>query len=548
MGSIQMNGNIPSREDSIDSLQSIQVNGKMDIDTAIDTKMEVVDLWGSLDKNTCGDRKHDQASNHSLGRRKKGMHSVVSVHNMTGLEEGMGNMNRNQNQNQTQAPAQYVEQQGVSSHNHHARAHSLDVVTMALQQTQRETEKQVGRTDTTQARQVLRDAWIMASPQPKPKSRIGSIQKRPMSSPITSTSTNSAMKRSRPELIMDRVVRLFAVIDAILAPLILIFISVWRMGPTVLFRMLPLVANTLAENVGSALELEAELYERKKEQEREREKEKEKERGNDEISALAKSKLLRDSIHPRYYIYFLRTVGNFVVFVIWRVFEVLSDRDYPRLSILGLGCGIAGFFVWLVISSIFSQDSSFSSSSSPSNSSDAKTQAAGMHSSSQAGNNHVADQCSSEWNVYAMHNVTTARKLVMLRMLNSSFFVPLFEEVQARGLYYYFLLILFNQLSWDQMVCRLQVGVGASSSVLQSQLLCEPIPFDLRAFLLASMLFGSGHLRFGSEWVCGFAFGCMMQSLVLLDDGNLGTAVMAHGVTNFLLGMYVVSREQWHYW
>jgi CAAX prenyl protease-like protein len=67
--------------------------------------------------------------------------------------------------------------------------------------------------------------------------------------------------------------------------------------------------------------------------------------------------------------------------------------------------------------------------------------------------------------------------------------------------------------------------------------------FAWAPFLLTSVLFGFAHYEWLAGMLCGFAF----QGLVC-GKKRLGDAITAHAITNFLLGLWVVSRGEWKYW
>jgi hypothetical protein len=62
-------------------------------------------------------------------------------------------------------------------------------------------------------------------------------------------------------------------------------------------------------------------------------------------------------------------------------------------------------------------------------------------------------------------------------------------------------------------------------------------------FLIGSIIFGAAH----REWLPGIFCGAMYQWLVC-RHGRLGEAMTAHAITNFLLGLWVVSRGAWVFW
>lgn len=62
-------------------------------------------------------------------------------------------------------------------------------------------------------------------------------------------------------------------------------------------------------------------------------------------------------------------------------------------------------------------------------------------------------------------------------------------------------------------------------------------------FLLVNLVFGLEHESWFTGWIAGLAYGWVM-----LRTRNIWTAVLAHGVTNYLLGWYVLATGQYHYW
>jgi len=63
------------------------------------------------------------------------------------------------------------------------------------------------------------------------------------------------------------------------------------------------------------------------------------------------------------------------------------------------------------------------------------------------------------------------------------------------------------------------------------------------SFVVTSALFGLMHF----EWVAGILCGFAYQFLVV-KKGRLGDAMFAHGITNFLLALYVYWKGAWNFW
>jgi len=62
-------------------------------------------------------------------------------------------------------------------------------------------------------------------------------------------------------------------------------------------------------------------------------------------------------------------------------------------------------------------------------------------------------------------------------------------------------------------------------------------------FLATAAVFGFSH----NEWLAGILCGAAYQWLVIRKN-RLGDAMMAHAITNFLLGAWIVWRGAWHFW
>jgi hypothetical protein len=67
--------------------------------------------------------------------------------------------------------------------------------------------------------------------------------------------------------------------------------------------------------------------------------------------------------------------------------------------------------------------------------------------------------------------------------------------------------------------------------------------FDARSFLITSLAFALTHGEWLAALLCGFAY----QGLVL-RKGRLGDAILAHSITNLLLGLWVVFKGAWEFW
>ncbi|MCY2955163.1 MAG: CAAX prenyl protease-related protein [Planctomycetota bacterium] len=66
---------------------------------------------------------------------------------------------------------------------------------------------------------------------------------------------------------------------------------------------------------------------------------------------------------------------------------------------------------------------------------------------------------------------------------------------------------------------------------------------DWKALLFVAALFASVHV----QWMTAFVWGLMIGGL-LIYTRSLGACIIAHGVTNFLLGAYVQYTKDWFFW
>jgi uncharacterized protein len=107
---------------------------------------------------------------------------------------------------------------------------------------------------------------------------------------------------------------------------------------------------------------------------------------------------------------------------------------------------------------------------------------------------------------------------IAVRFIGSTLIVPPLEEVFYRSFVYRYL--------------------------IKSDFLSIPLgKFSLQAFLIAGAVFGIGHYEWLPGILCAFAY----QGLVC-RKGRLGDAMTAHAITNFLLAVWVVTRQAYYFW
>jgi len=74
----------------------------------------------------------------------------------------------------------------------------------------------------------------------------------------------------------------------------------------------------------------------------------------------------------------------------------------------------------------------------------------------------------------------------------------------------------------------------------------EEIPIDTYsavAFVVVALLFGLAH----QEWLAAILCACA-YALLLRQTRSLFACIVAHGVTNLALGIYILTTGEWHYW
>ena len=107
---------------------------------------------------------------------------------------------------------------------------------------------------------------------------------------------------------------------------------------------------------------------------------------------------------------------------------------------------------------------------------------------------------------------------IAVRILGSSLVVPVLEEVFFRS-------FLYRYIAKPDF---LSVPLGL---------------FAALPFFVASVVFAFEHEEWLAGIICGFAY----QGLVIWKK-RLGDAIVAHGITNFLLGAWVVWKGAWQFW
>jgi uncharacterized protein len=108
---------------------------------------------------------------------------------------------------------------------------------------------------------------------------------------------------------------------------------------------------------------------------------------------------------------------------------------------------------------------------------------------------------------------------ILVRIGGSSIVVPPIEEIFYRSfLYRYFVKLDFRAMPFSR--------------------------FHPLSFVVTSLIFGFMH---PDRWLAGILCGLAYQGLTV-HKNRLGDAMTAHAITNFLLGIWVVTRNDWSFW
>ncbi|MFC1814689.1 CAAX prenyl protease-related protein [Thermodesulfobacteriota bacterium] len=124
----------------------------------------------------------------------------------------------------------------------------------------------------------------------------------------------------------------------------------------------------------------------------------------------------------------------------------------------------------------------------------------------------------SQFNPYEQASGYGVYLVIAFRLMGAVVVVPLMEE-----------------LFWRSFALRFAIKSDFKSIPLGQ--------FSWFSFIFISLLFGFEHHR----WLVGIVAG-MVYAGVLYRRKNLFDPILSHAITNFLLGVYVLSTHQWSFW
>ncbi|MFA5906091.1 MAG: CPBP family glutamic-type intramembrane protease [Desulfobacula sp.] len=128
----------------------------------------------------------------------------------------------------------------------------------------------------------------------------------------------------------------------------------------------------------------------------------------------------------------------------------------------------------------------------------------------------------------------------ILRLLAASLIVPVFEEMFIRGY------ILRAALQWDMN--RKSLGARAALDKMMDEDTVEdvaPGAWTVMAVGISTLAFTIGHTT--PEWPAAIAYSLLMSWLWIIRK-DLLSCIVAHGVTNLTLALYVYYSGNWGFW
>ena len=127
----------------------------------------------------------------------------------------------------------------------------------------------------------------------------------------------------------------------------------------------------------------------------------------------------------------------------------------------------------------------------------------------------------------------------LLRAATATFLVPVFEELVMRGY------LLRFVLQWE--AARRSDSKDALGETLDRRSIgeVEPGAWSPLAVAISTLVFAFGHAP--AEWLAATAYGAMMSSRWIVRR-DLISCVVAHGITNLALAIWVQRTDAWGLW
>jgi CAAX prenyl protease-like protein len=194
------------------------------------------------------------------------------------------------------------------------------------------------------------------------------------------------------------------------------------------------------------------------------------------------------ALFPLLYIYIFKTILTAVLlYICWPAFTKIDWSGWK----LGILVGIAGIFQWVAMEKLL------------------------LHLWPGYPRVHA-----EVFDPYAeIHNPTLRGVFFIFRWLGPTLVVPFMEE------------LFWRDYLWRTIIAPNDFKLARIGE------------WDRNAFWLIPLFFASVHI----QWMTAVVW-ALMIGLLLVKTRSLGACIIAHGVTNFLLGAYVLWTHDWYFW
>jgi CAAX prenyl protease-like protein len=108
---------------------------------------------------------------------------------------------------------------------------------------------------------------------------------------------------------------------------------------------------------------------------------------------------------------------------------------------------------------------------------------------------------------------------IVVRMIGASLVVPVMEE------------LFWRDYLWRRIIAPADFKLAQVGE------------WDAKAFWIVAIAFCVVH----PQWLTAIGWG-LLVGLLLVRTRSLGACIVMHGVTNLLLGLYVLKTQQWQWW
>jgi CAAX prenyl protease-like protein len=194
------------------------------------------------------------------------------------------------------------------------------------------------------------------------------------------------------------------------------------------------------------------------------------------------------TLFPTAYIYILKTIATAVLLVIcWPAFSRISWKGWK----LGIIVGFIGVFQWVMTEKVL------------------------LHRWPNYPRMHA--EVFDPYN--EIHNSGLRVGFLAFRWLGPTLVVPLMEE------------LFWRDYLWRSIIAPNDFKLARIGE------------WDPKAFWLVPLFFASVHI----QWLTAVVW-ALLIGLLLLRTKTIGSCIIAHGVTNFLLGAYVLWTHDWYFW